>query len=635
MSEEKMEKMDGKTKDIVEQNIEQLKELFPSVFSEGKIQFNKLEELLGNYVVEDEDHYNFTWHGKRNASRLAQTPSTGTLRPCKDESVDWDNTENLFIEGDNLEVLKLLQKSYHRQVKMIYIDPPYNTGKEFIYPDKFQDNLDTYLKYTGQVDAEGYKFSANTDTTGRYHTNWLNMMYPRLKLARNLMRDDGVIFISIDDNEQSNLKKLCDEVFGEENFINEFIWKNGRTSSAIYTKEQEYILAYGKNIETLEFIKYNGGNEIISDRAIKKIGVKNPASDIFFPKGIRFQGEDKTFPNNFGGKENVEVVTGEFRRKNNLLAEDVVLKAGWVMKDMIEDWIDNKDVIDSKGQKVSEFYFKDNGVLQYIKEKGTIHPRTIIENFSTKSGTNEVTKLMGAKVFDYPKPVNLLKFISIMTDDNDIILDFFAGSSTTAHAVMQLNAEDGGNRRCISVQLPEPCDEKSEAFKAGYKNIAEISKERIRRAGKKIKEENRDYEGDLGFKVFKLASSNIKRWEAGFNTLESDLMDAVDYLVKDRTDEDILYELCIKLGLDLSIKIQEKSIADKKLFILGRGYLVVCLDNAITMDLVNGIGALKAELAPEDGMRVVFKDSGFNDDVVKANALQTLKRFGIDDVKSL
>ncbi len=646
-----IEKLDGKTMDVVEQNIEQLKELFPSVFSEGKVQFNKLEELLGNYVVDDEDHYNFTWHGKRKAGRLAQTPSTGTLRPAKDESVDWDNTENLFIEGDNLEVLKLLQKSYHRQVKMIYIDPPYNTGNEFVYPDKFQDNLDTYLKYTGLVDNDGFKLSANTETTGRYHTNWLNMMYPRLKLAKNLLKNDGVIFISIGEQEVHNLRKACDEIFGENNFIGcaGRISKKANNQGDYWAPNFDYVLTYSKNIEACASffggINYNNYKEIETDGPRKgekyqlirlymtsldpmrgcnnqRYFVECPDGSFVIPPGENFpdQIQDGAFSPPQSGKDKV----WRWSYKSYLEKKDriVVKKAR------------SSNLVDQNGEKTLwNVYVKT--YLNDVIENSTSTPNNFIEDHINQNASHELKSL--DIPFDFAKPSSLIKFLAetCRVAKDDIILDFFAGSASTADAVMQLNSADQGRRKHIMVQLPEPTDEGSDEYKSGYKVISDIGKERIRRAAKKIKEENPDYKGDLGFKVFKLDSSNIKRWDADFDTLESDLMDAVDYLVKDRTNEDVLYELCLKLGLDLSIKIEEKTVAGKKLFILGRGYLVVCLDDAITMDLVNGIGALKDELAPEDGMRIVFKDDGFKDDVVKTNALQTLKRFGIDDIKSL
>ena len=616
-------RLDGKTMDIVEQNIEQLKELFPSVFSEGKIQFNQLEELLGNYVVEDEDHYNFTWHGKRKAGRLAQTPSTGTLRPAKDESVNWDNTENLFIEGDNLEVLKLLQKSYHRQVKMIYIDPPYNTGNDFVYKDDFKDGVKNYLEMTGQLDSDGKKMGTNSSAAGRYHTNWLNMMYPRLKLARNLMRDDGVIFISIDDVEQENLKKLCNEIFGEENFVSIFLWKSRQTTdsrkSTRVSTDHEYILCYAKVFEKFQ----------LAGKDIDKSKYTNPDND---PRGpwasidLSVQATKDQRPNQF-----YNIINPETGLEYPANPKRVWSKSRGVVDVMLEE---NRILFpfDPNGRPREKKFLAD------LKSEKTGFSSWLvsIQVGYTTNGTRDLSKLFEGRLFDFPKPISLLStLIDQATTQNDIVLDFFAGSCSTAHALQKSNADNNQNKRFVVVQLPELTDENSESFRAGYKNIADISKERIRRAAKKIKEENPDYNGDLGFKVFKLDSSNIKRWDASFDTLESDLMDAVDYLVKDRTDEDVLYELCLKIGLDLSIKIEEKIIAGKKLFILGRGYLVVCLDDAITMDLVNSIGALKDELDPEDGMRVVFKDDGFKDDVVKTNALQTLKRFGIDDIKSL
>lgn len=630
-----MEKLDGKSMDIVEQNIEQLKELFPEVFSEGKIKFDQLHELLGNYVNEDEDHYNFTWHGKRKAGRLAQTPSTGTLRPCKEESVDWDTTQNLFIEGDNLEVLKLLQKSYHRQVKMIYIDPPYNTGKEFIYPDKFQDNLDTYLKYTGQVDSEGYKFSANTDTDGRYHTNWLNMMYPRLKLARNLLRDDGAIFISIDDNEAHNLRKLCDDIFGEYNFIADMVIITGANQSGEGVKIQtntENCLVYSKNKDALIITRVDEVEESLRslNDAPTPLDTRpdmgytiyyNPSTKGVVPK----HDYDKS-------KINLNDESLVYEDDDELIASGYIPIRPGTRNGKLHRW---RWGIDTFKERIDEVVFKEskNGYSASFKQSGLNAPKNVLQ---FGSGTSEVKDLFdGKKLFDFPKGIKFLsRLVSIGTEADSIVLDFFAGSGTMADAVMRLNAEDGKARKHISVQLPEPTDEKSEAYNAGYHSIAEISKERIRRAAKKIQEENSSYKGDLGFKVFKLDSSNIKRWEADFDTLEQDLLNAVDYIKQDRSSEDVLYELLLKYGLDLTVPIERRDIAGKTVYSIGLGALVACLEKDVSMDVVNGIGALKEELQPEI-MRVVFKDDGFKDDVVKTNALQTLKRYGIEDIKSL
>lgn len=628
------------SKYLTSENIEQLKKLFPNIVEEGKVNFDVLRQLLGDEVVSEQEYYRFTWPGKHQARQEALKRSTGTLRPAKEESVDWDSTENLYIEGDNLEVLKLLQKSYFNKVKMIYIDPPYNTGKDFVYKDNYKDNLAEYNEKFNRTDAQGNVLSSETNNEGnaRYHSNWLNMMYPRLQLARTLLKDDGVIFISIDDNEVHNLRRICDEIFGEENFINQFIWKNGRTSSAIYTKEQEYILSYAKNLNSLELIKYSGPDDIISDRAIKKIGKKNPASEINFPSGIRFESKDKVFPKEFGGTEKVTVIKGRLEAKNGELANDVTLKAGWVMKDMIEDWIKGNDVFDSKGQNVTEFYFKDNGVLQYVKQKATIHPKTIIEGISTKSGTNEVTNLMGFKAFDYPKPIKLLNFLQLISEKDSLILDFFSGSGSTAHSVMNLNAQDNGNRRCISVQLPEPTEEGSEVYNKGYKTISEIGKERIRRAANQIKEELKDQPEvleklDLGFKVFKLDSSNIHTWDTAPEELENNLFR--DEVIKEnRTAEDVLYEVLLKYGLDLTYPIEEVTLDNKKVYSVGAGQLIFCLDDGITRNTAQAI----IDLAKEDEIinpKVVFKDAGFTNDVEKTNLIQLFKTHGVTDVKSI
>nr|WP_244393450.1 site-specific DNA-methyltransferase [Bartonella tribocorum] len=612
--------------DIVKQNIQQLKQLFPEIFSEGKINFDQLQELLGNYLVKNEDHYNFTWHGKRAASRLAQTPSTGTLRPCKKESVDWDTTQNLFIEGDNLEVLKLLQKPYHRQVKMIYIDPPYNTGNDFVYKDDFKDGIQNYLEMTRQLDNEGKRIGTNSSSAGRYHTNWLNMMYPRLKLARNLLRDDGVIFISIDDNEVHNLRKLCDEVFGEENFIAQLIWRRRAPSGMSENNvsiDHEYVLCYQRS-GIFEFM----GRKKIFDK------YQNPDND---PRGPWIA-------------DNLTVGMNASMRPNQ--AYDLIdPRTGHIFPynpNRVWAYIpESMERLIKEGKVLFPIDTNKRPMLKRFQSelKSNYNPfssiMTDIVGLNTEA-TRMIQEILHGNIFDYSKPISLLTtLLKQITTKDDLILDFFAGSGTTAHAVMQLNAEDGGKRRCISVQLPEPTDEKSEAFKAGYKNIAEISKERLRRAGKKIKEEqsaqldfNENGGIDTGFKVFKLDSSNIKRWEADFDTLETDLINAVDYLKRDRSNEDLLYEILLKYGFDLTVSIEMRLLAQKNVYIIGHGALIVCLDTDIDMDVINSIGTLKEELQP-DIMRVVFKDDSFKDDIVKTNALMCLKRYGIADVKSL
>jgi len=623
-----MEKLDlttdGSSMDIVQDNIAKLKQLFPDVFSEGKIDFEKLQDTLGDVIEDKEERYNFTWHGKAQAKRIAQSVSTGTLLPCKEESKHWDSTQNLFIEGDNLEVLKLLQKSYHNQVKMIYIDPPYNTGGEFIYPDNYHDNLDTYMQYTGQKDSEGRKFGTNADTSGRYHTNWLNMMYPRLKLARNLLQDDGVIFISIDDNEQSNLKKMCDEIFGEENFITNIIWRSSDSSnndSKQFSTDYNHTLVYSKNI---------GWESYKLERSIENNShYKNPDND---PNGSWFSGN----------------ISSPNPRIN--LTFDIVAPNGNIIKPPANGWRWKKEKIDEMVAR-KEIIFSDDQTRiikkTYLKNQGGIVPSNIWWDIDdtghNRNAKYELIKIFNelktSEIFKTPKPTKFIKkILKVSSGKESIILDFFAGSATTAHAVMGLNSQDKGNRKYIMVQLPEPCDEKTESYNAGYKTIADIGKERIRRAGEKVQKDNANKEGienlDIGFKVFKLDSSNIKSWDADFDNLEDTLLSHVDNIKQERSEEDVLYEILLKYGLNLTVPIEERIVNGKIVYIIGFGALIICLDNEITLDVVDGIGALKNELEPEV-MRVVFKDGGFKDDVVKTNAIQNLKRFGIDDVKSL
>jgi adenine-specific DNA-methyltransferase len=616
---------DGSSLNIVESNIEQLKALFPDTVSEGKIDFDKLRETLGDAVETQEERYNFSWNGKALAKRIAQTQSTGTLRPCKAESKHWDSTQNLFIEGDNLEVLKLLQKSYHKQVKMIYIDPPYNTGKEFIYPDNYKDNLDTYLQYTHQKDEDGRKFGTNADTSGRYHTNWLNMMYPRLKLARNLLRDDGVIFISIDDNEVTNLRKLCDEIFGEDNFVADLIWEKR------FTRNNDAKLMSFVTDHIIFYRKSGALKNLREPRTEKSDSIyKNPDND---PRG------NWTSVSYISQRTKAERKNLSYSIHNPKTSEEITHPVN-AWKYSYEQYLIHTEEnrlhwgkdCENQYPRLKRFLLELNDGIVPVnfwsyKETGT-----------SDDGTKELSNLIGKDVFDYPKPTSLIRRMMAMTCDSySIVLDFFSGSATTAHAVMALNAKDNGNRKFITVQLPEPCDKKTEAYKAGYKTIADIGKERIRRAGEKILEEV-DKEGienlDIGFKVFKLDSSNIKPWDADFDNLEDTLLNIVDNIKEDRGEDDVLTEILLKYGLDLTVPIEERQVSGKAVYIIGFGALVVCLADAITLEVVEGIGHLKAELAPEV-MRVVFKDSGFKDDVVKTNAIQILKQYDIDDVKSL
>ncbi|QOY54008.1 site-specific DNA-methyltransferase [Candidatus Sulfurimonas marisnigri] len=622
-----MTQLDSKSMNIINDNIEKLKQIFPEVFSEGKINFAKLQEELGTFAEDEAERYNFTWAGKSEAKRIAQTPSTGTLRPCKEESKDWDTTQNLYIEGDNLEVLKLLQKSYHKQVKMIYIDPPYNTGKDFVYKDNFKDNIKNYLEITGQVDSEGNRLSTNSDTNGRYHSDWLNMMYPRLKLARNLLKDDGVIFISIDDNEVANLRKLCDEIFGEDNFVADSIWRstdNSNNDAKQFSSDYNHTLIYSKN-PAWQPVK-------ISDSA-KQTHFKNPDND---PKGAYFDGNPLNSPN---------------PREN--LTYDLVSQTGYIIKPPKNGWRWSKETIQEKIE-TGEIRFTEDGKAirrrTYLCDMQGLPPSNLWIDLD-KTGHNrqskyELLKMIPEDIFDTPKPVKLLKYILEIsgTKEDDIVLDFFSGSATTAHSVMQINSEDCSKRKFICIQLPEETDGKSKAYKAGYKNICEIGKERIRRAGEKIRTDNADKDLsnlDIGFKVLKLDSSNIKTWDSNFENLEQNLLDSVENIKADRSPQDLLYEILLKYGLDLTLPIEEKNIHGKIVYNIGYGALVVCLDDEITIEVVEAIAEyIKSQVVYDEEKkkrhaRVVFKDKSFADTNVKTNAIQVLKQFDIDEVVSV
>ena len=636
-----MEKLNGKSKDVVVENIEKLKQIFPDIITDGNIDFDKLKEALGEFVDEREERYNFTWNGKAQAKRIAQTPSTGTLRPAKEEGVNWDNTKNIFIEGDNLEVLKLLQKTYHKKIKMIYIDPPYNTGKDFVYKDDYKDNIKNYKKLTGQIDDTGNALSTNTEASGRFHTDWLNMMYPRLKLARNLLHDDGIIFISIDDSEVNNLRRICDEIYGEENFVGIIVWKN-KFGAGAKTKGfigvHEYILTYSKtpiqNItRPLNDEERENYNKTRDEKFETRGGyVTQPLAVTTFDDRPSLR-----YPVIYDGKEiwpEKQWVWSKERMERAIANNEVVFN---LQKDGSYKLRSKKYLIDENGEE----------------RKGK--PTSFYSDVYTQNGTNDIRDLFGKVIFDYTKPVDLMKYlisfeINEIPDKDFIVLDFFAGSAPAAQAAMELNKKDGGARKFVMVQLPEPCPEKSEAFKDGYKTIADIGKERIRRAIGKIKNVQEDNKRkdqrelfddvtqgvqlDLGFKVFKLDSSNIATWDPEFDTLEKDLLNVVDNIKDERTEEDVLYEVLLKYGLDLTLPIEDLKIGNKKVHSIGHGALIVCLDKDISLDVADGIGKFKEKYKPEV-MRVVFKDNSFKDDVVKTNAVQILKQYEIDDIKSL
>ena len=605
-----MEKMTGKSMDLIAENIKQMKALFPEAVTEGKIDFEVLKALLGEEVEKRQTYYKFTWNGKEEARAYARVPSMGTLRPCVEESSGKDGTPgkfdsgNLYIEGDNLEVLKLLQGPYHKRVKMIYIDPPYNTGHDFVYPDNFRDSIGNYKSLMGQTDEEGVATRANPETSGRYHTDWLNMMYPRLILARNLLTDDGVIFISIDDSEQDNLKKLCNEVLGEENFIAQISWRRTDNQPNIgnFARVKEYIVIYSKSTN------YKLGRLPLTEKA--KAEYRYFDEKGAFRRAILL---DKTRGRKFYPK-----VT----KLGN------TLNGPWMVS---EEEFDRMDA-------ANEIYWTENGDGQpygkiYLNESNGQIPNDFwgIEFGTNQRGSLEVESLFEKRCFDFPKPVLLLyNFAQLGTEKDSIILDFFSGSATTAHAVMQLNAEDGGNRKFIMVQLPEACEEGTEAFKSGYKNICEIGKERIRRAAKKIRNENPLFAGDMGFKVFKLDTSNIRPWNPDPDKIELSMYNSVENILKGRSQEDLLYEVLLKCNLPLTLSIEEKKFGENTVYIVGSGMLAICLDKTIPQTIAEEIVKLRDEYAPIVPMQVVFRDNGFTD-VAKTNVLQILQQAGFED----
>jgi len=617
-----MEKLKMHSPNVTQANIEKLEELFPNCITESKaengelkktIDFDQLrQELSGTIVEGPQERYHLNWPGKREALLTANAPIAKTLRPCREESVDFDTTENLFIEGDNLDALKLLQETYLGKVKMIYIDPPYNTGNDFIYEDDFAENIEEFLKRSNQKDEEGNRLVANTDSNGRFHSDWLSMIYPRLKLAQNLLKDDGVIFISIDDNEVTNLRKICNEIFGEGNLFGVFQWRrrqraDNRNQSRV-SSDHEYIVAYSKS----EGAVFKGSKIDLGK-------YKNPDNDLRGPwASIDLSG--------------LATATQRPNLHYNIIDPDTGFS-----------YPPNP----SRGWSKSK-----NNVLKMIEEGRILFPKspsgrprekkflcdlhTNVTGFSTcldskvagytTNGTREVTGLFKGKYFDFPKPLSLIRnLLDQLTQADDIILDFFAGSATTAHAVMELNAEDGGNRKFIMVQLPEPCDEKSEAFIAGYSTIAEIGKERIRRAGKKIKEENADKEGidklDTGFRVLKIDSSNMADVYYTPDAVAQNLLSLMtDNIKPDRTAEDLLFQVLLDWGVDLSLPVTREIIADKEVFFVDGNALAACFVKAgeITEDFVK-------ELAKREPVRVVFRDAGFKDDSVKINVEQIFK----------
>ncbi|MBC8432857.1 site-specific DNA-methyltransferase [Desulfobacula sp.] len=625
-----IEKLDLQSKNITKEQKAEFRKLFPEVFTEDKIDFKKLRLTLGDEIDDGEERFGMTWPGKRDCFKVIQEPSIATLKPCKEESVNWDTTENLFIEGDNLEVLKQLQKSYYGKIKMIYIDPPYNTGKEFIYPDKYSESLETYLAYTGQIDDEGRKFSTNTESDGRFHSKWLNMMYPRLFLARNLLGEDGIIFVSIDDNEVSSLRQLMNEIFGENNFVGSIAWKNKYGAGAKtkgFIEVHEYILCYSKG-------DFNYIESILSEEQIKDY---EKIKDDKYP--IR------------GGFVTQPLMTNSLDDRENLQydieynGEIIKPRKQWVWeKNRLLKAIENDEIVikkkrDGEYSVRAKAYLKDeNGIIRKGK------PLSLLNGPFNQEGTKEVADLIGNGIFSFPKPSELVKYfvgftINNVEDKDGIYLDFFAGSCATAHAVLELNKVDGGNRKFIMVQLPEPCDEKTEAYKAGYNTIAAIGKERIRRVIKKIKEEFNSEDPislpepdiDLGFKVFKLDKSNFKIWDGDVEEkpIQEQLELAIDHIDPNSSEEDILCEILLKSGFELTTPIEEFTLEGKKVYSIAEGALLICLEKKLTNEVMRAI----AEREPH---RVVCLDTGFKgNDRLKTNAVQIMKSFNVESFRTV
>ena len=641
--------------DLVTENLEHLKTVFPDAFTEGKVDYSVLKQLLGGAVEEREEKYGLNWHGKRQARHLAFTPSTGTLRPCPEDSVDWDTTQNLMIEGDNLEVLKLLQKSYAGKVKLIYIDPPYNTGKDFVYPDDYGDSIQNYIRLTGQVDGESHHLSSNTEASGRFHTEWLNMMYPRVKIARNLLVKDGVIAVSVDDTEVGNLRQILDEIFGEEQFQAQVVVqsnKRGQTYKQI-AKTHEFLILYSKSesVELNELDK-SGDSLPFSDSLgpfdLWELRNRNPKfgrfnrPNLFFPIYALPESLDEC------GYARVSLAPIGDRQVKVLPLNSKGEEGCWRWG---RDKISNIDLSSDSPVLIARKRRDGEWNIYEKSRKSTTKPKSIWSEtkFINEQGTIELGRLGMGDAFDHPKPIALLqRCIYIATEPNDTVMDFFAGSGTTGHAIHVQNAIDGGTRRYILVQLPELLDASNKDQKTAAEfcnklgkppHIAELTKERLRRAAGKIKNENSMFVGDLGFRVFKLDTSNIRAWEPDRNDMDGALLENIDHIKPGRSEDDILYEVLLKLGLDLCVPIETRSIVGKSVRSIGAGTLITCLDERIVQkeveSLAHGIAEWHDELAPAGDSTVVFRDSAFEDDVTKTNLAAILEQHGLGNVRSL
>lgn len=615
-----MDRLRMQTKNMADEKFQVLSKLFPNALTESIKGYDEdgraiieravdvdvlRQEIAYNVIEGEKERYQFTWPGKKNAMLLANVPITATLRPCREESVDFGHTENLYVEGDNLEVLKLLQETYLGRVKMIYIDPPYNTGNDFVYSDNFAESMDEYLIHSGQLDDEGNRLFQNTERNGRFHTDWLNMMYPRLKLARNLLSEDGVIYISIDETEHDNLRKVCDEVFGADNFVADIIWKRkrGRDNSARwFSRAHEYCLLYAKDKELFET------GYLPLDEETKK-SYKNPDND---PRGdYRMLG--------CWARGTQGGVRYDFTTKDGQYFPERL----WLFSKENLSRLDAEDKLVIRGDNIYRKMF-------LFENKGKI-PETLWDDVSNAANaSDEIKKLFDGIVFDTPKPTPYIKrMLELSTKKDSVILDFFSGSATTANAVMTLNAEDGGSRKYILVQVPETTAGNSNAAKAGYTNICEIGKERIRRAAENIRKEYPDGKMDTGFRVLKLDSSNMKDvYYDPAQIRQQSLADAADNIKEDRTPEDLLFQVMLELGVFLSSRIEEKTIAGKKVFDVAEGHLMACFDNDVTEETVRAIARERPDYA-------VFRDSSMADDSVAANFEQIFAAYSPETVRKV
>lgn len=623
----------GATPNFATKAASQLAELFPEIVADGKINLDTLKMILDIDIEEGHERFGLTWPGKREAIRAAQTPTTATLMPDKENSVDWDTTQNVFIEGDNLEVLKILQKHYYRQIKIIYIDPPYNTGKDFVYRDHYADPIGAYLDLTGQTDEKG-KLSTNSETAGRFHSNWLNMIYPRLKLARNLLDEDGLIFVSIDDSEVANLRQVLDEIFSETNFVENYIWESNfrpDNSSRVERENAQHVLCYARRKECLPDLvgaqKVSEGLPSLTKSSMKLSTLK------FSPDWVEFRFPDGVFS------------PGE-RSTGYTLEDEIVVRDGRATNEfrLTGRMIWSQDYLEQQVLEGTKIVIKSDGFVPYSKKPTTakLAPTTLIPKDSVGdvlAGNAEIRSLFGSTVFNHPKPTTLLQYIihsaTANTNKNALIVDFFAGSGSTAHSVMALNAEDGGNRRCISVQLPEPTPENSEARRAGFEAISAVARERIRRAGAKLLEaEESKLDGrkdlDVGFRAYKLVDTNFTKWKADSGLSREELVDLFATMSESANDdahpEALLTEVLLKLGFSLSEKIATINVDGLEVFSVADGLTLAYLNE----HKVPTLDQLRALVAEEPERLVILEDAFKGNDELKTNLVQECRTHNVD-----